>query len=153
MSNFTVTIEAHEICEAIKFLASAILAPKAQPTQVIQTIPAAAPAPTYSAPAPVILQPIPTPAPAPTFVPAPVPTFVPAAAPAPAQTPPPAIPTTAPTYTKEQLAIAATQLVDANRRNDLVALLKSFNVPALTMLPPDQYGAFATALRELGAKI
>ncbi|MHB1152076.1 MAG: hypothetical protein ACYCWE_09735 [Eubacteriales bacterium] len=138
MSNFTVTIEAHEICEAIKALASAIMAPKAQPTQVIQTIPAAAPAPIFSAPV---------------YTPAPVQTTVPPAAPAPIQTPPPAIPTVAPTYTKEQLAIAATQLVDANRRGDLVALLKSFNVPALTMLPPDQYGAFATELRNLGAKI
>lgn len=141
MSNFTITIEAPEICEAIKALASALLnaklpvpAPQIQtPAQVSPSIPAAAPSPVPTTAAPIT--PVTTPQ---------------QTAP---QTPLPAIPTTAPTYTKDQLAIAATQLMDAGRRPEIVSLLKSFNVPALTMLPPDQYGAFATALRELGAKI
>ena len=64
-----------------------------------------------------------------------------------------AVPTTAPTYTAEQLAVAATQLVDAGRRAELVSLLNSFGVQALTALPKDQYGTFATKLREMGAKI
>lgn len=63
------------------------------------------------------------------------------------------VPTTAPTYTMDQLAVAATQLVDANRRDELLQLLASFGVQALTQLPQEQYGAFATKLRELGAKI
>ena len=70
------------------------------------------------------------------------------------QTPVPAlIPTSAPTYTMEQLAVAATQLVDAGRRTELVSLLASFGVQALTALPKEQYGAFATQLRAMGAKI
>ncbi len=63
------------------------------------------------------------------------------------------VPTTQQTYTMEQLAVAATQLVDAGRREELVGLLGQFGVQALTALPKEQYGAFATALRQMGAKL
>lgn len=63
------------------------------------------------------------------------------------------VPTSSQTYTMEQLAVAATQLVDAGRRSELVNLLQTFGVQALTALPKEQYGAFATQLRVLGAKI
>lgn len=65
----------------------------------------------------------------------------------------PIVPTSSQTYTMEQLAVAATQIVDAGRRTELVNLLSSFGVQALTALPKEQYGAFATQLRTLGAKI
>lgn len=64
-----------------------------------------------------------------------------------------AVPTSAPAYTFDQLAVAATQLTDAGRREEVLQLLNSFGVQALTALPKEQYGAFATKLRELGAKI
>lgn len=57
------------------------------------------------------------------------------------------------TYTMDQLAVAATQLVDAGRREELISLLTQFGVQALTALPKEQYGAFATTLRQMGAKI
>lgn len=63
------------------------------------------------------------------------------------------VPTSAPGYTMDQLAVAATQLMDAGKRADLLQLLASFGVNALTALPKEQYGAFATKLREMGAKI
>lgn len=63
------------------------------------------------------------------------------------------VPTSSQTYSMEQLAVAATQLVDAGRRSELVSLLQTFGVQALTALPKEQYGAFATQLRALGAKI
>jgi CCR4-NOT transcriptional regulation complex NOT5 subunit len=63
------------------------------------------------------------------------------------------VPTSAQSYTMEQLAVAATQIVDAGRRIELVSLLNSFGVQALTALPKEQYGSFATQLRALGAKI
>lgn len=63
------------------------------------------------------------------------------------------VPTSSQTYTMEQLAVAATQLVDSGRRAELVNLLQTFGVQALTVLPKEQYGAFATQLRALGAKI
>jgi hypothetical protein len=71
----------------------------------------------------------------------------------PAQQLPGQIPTAVQTYTMEQLAVAATQLVDAGRRTELVALLALFGVQALTSLPKEMYGAFATQLRAWGAKI
>lgn len=66
---------------------------------------------------------------------------------------PPAVPTSNQGYTMEQLAVAATQLVDGGRRAELVNLLSSFGVQALTALPKEQYGVFATQLRALGAKL
>ena len=63
------------------------------------------------------------------------------------------VPTQTQTYTMEQLAVAATQLVDAGRRAELVQLLAAFGVQALTALPKEQYGNFATSLRSMGAKI
>lgn len=73
---------------------------------------------------------------------------------APTQAPQGAVPTSASQYTLEQLAVAATQLMDAGRQQELVNMLNhSFGVQALTQLPKEQYGAFATKLREMGAKI
>jgi len=97
-----------------------------------------------------------------TAVPVQMPTGAPAqqAAPMPTVTPQPMaeapsqpVPTAALTYTVDQLAIAATQLMDAGRKDDVVSLLAQFGVQALTLLPKEQYGAFATRLRELGAKL
>lgn len=88
------------------------------------------------------------------------PTYAPHAASAPQQPPVQqsapmqgVVPTTAQTYTMDQLAVAATQLMDAGKQPELVSLLNSFGVQALTALPKDQYGAFATALRQMGAKL
>ena len=72
----------------------------------------------------------------------------------PASTPAPAVvPTTTVTYTMDQLAVAATQLMDAGRRDELIGLLAKYNVQALTALPKEMYGAFATDLRAMGARI
>jgi len=65
----------------------------------------------------------------------------------------PVVPTTAPTFSLEQLAVAGTQLMDAGHQDKLLSLLSAFGVSALTQLGKDQYGAFATQLRALGAKI
>jgi len=99
-------------------------------------------------------QPAPNPAAAyPVQPPAAVP-VVPQAAPVQQPAPVP-VPTTGgtPTYTLEQLSVAATPIMDAGRQQELVALLNQFGVQALTQLPKEQYGAFATALRGLGARI
>jgi len=56
-------------------------------------------------------------------------------------------------YTQDQLSVAATQLMDAGRQPELIQLLQQFGVPALTLLPKEHYGEFATRLRALGAKI
>ena len=105
-------------------------------------------APVTHAPVPPVTMPpatvVPTPAPAPA---------------APAQTvaptnPAPTVPvTTAPTYTLDQIAKAGASLVDAGKMEQLRALLAKYGVQAVTQLPPDQYGVFATELRTLGARL
>lgn len=69
------------------------------------------------------------------------------------QTAPQTVPTSTTTYTMDQLAVAATQLSDAGKRDELLQILASFGVQALTQLPQEQYAAFAAKLRELGAQI
>lgn len=59
----------------------------------------------------------------------------------------------APKYTVEQIMSAGAMLMDAGKVNELMNLLHSFGVQAVVDLKPEQLGAFATALRELGAKI
>lgn len=102
----------------------------------------------------------PTPAAAPVVMTAAAPqlSVVPAAAPAPVNYAAPAptqaaVPVTAQSYTPEQLAVAATQLMDSGRQPELMGLLAAFGVQALTQLPKEQYGNFATQLRAMGARI
>lgn len=108
-----------------------------------------APAPVQTAPSPA---PVAAPAPAPTPAAPPVTPMPTAAAPAPA-VPVTAVPVTAPTYTLDQIAKAGANLVDAGKMEQLLALLTKYGVQAVTQLTPDQYGAFATELRALGAQI
>lgn len=82
--------------------------------------------------------------------PAAVPTAISAAPTAPAA---PSVPVTAPTYTLDQIAKAGASLVDAGKMEQLLAMLTKYGVQAVTQLTPDQYGAFATELRALGAQI
>lgn len=74
----------------------------------------------------------------------------PVQAPQPSQAP---VQTQIPTYTQQDLALAATQLMDSGKQQDVLNLIASFGVQALTQLPQEQFGNFATALRTLGAKI
>ena len=116
--------------------------------------------PAPETPTPVPLTPVPVPV-APTPVPV-VPTTVPVT-PAPAPVPtapimpepaaPVAVPTTETQYTLDDLARAGMTVMDAGRQADLQKLLTDFGVEALPMLPKDKYGAFAVALRKMGAQI
>lgn len=83
------------------------------------------------------------------------PTAVPTTQSAPPAQPAPSgtVPTSAPSYTMEQLGVAAQPLVDAGRGPELVGWLQQHGVSALTQLPKEQYGEFATFLRSLGASI
>lgn len=110
-----------------------------------------------AAPVPVQTASVPTPAPVAAPAPAPAPAPTPAAPPVTpmptAAAPAPAVPVTAPTYTLDQIAKAGANLVDAGKMEQLLALLAKYGVQAVTQLTPDQYGAFATELRALGAQI
>lgn len=94
----------------------------------------------------------------------PAPAVVPQAQPVTPPTPPvpaaqaafpaPSVPLAAPPqYTVEQIMQAGATLMDAGKINELLALLNSFGVQAVTDLKPEQLGAFVTAMRDLGAKI
>lgn len=69
------------------------------------------------------------------------------------QQPTGAVPTTAPTYSLDQLGVAAGPLVDAGRGQELTAWLNQHGAQALTQLDPAKYGEFATYLRSLGARL
>lgn len=83
--------------------------------------------------------------------PAPVQSEVPDTNPAATESAP--VPTSTVTYTPDDLARAAMTLMDAGRQPELLALLNQFGVESLPALPQDKYGAFATALRAMGAQI
>lgn len=110
--------------------------------------------------APVSIAPVnPTPAPAATQT-APVSTMTAPVTPAaPVQANPapvipvPTAPVSAPTYTRDQLAKAATDTFMPNRMDELTNLLASFGVASLMELPEARFGEFATALRNMGAVI
>ena len=69
------------------------------------------------------------------------------------QPPQAAVPITTTGYTLDDLARAAMTLMDAGRQQELLGLLSQFGVDSLPALPQTQYGAFATALRGMGAQI
>ena len=63
--------------------------------------------------------------------------------------------TVAPAPTKEQIATAGARLLDANPNamQPLIALLKEYDVQAITYLKDDQLAGFAEKLRALGAEV
>lgn len=65
----------------------------------------------------------------------------------------PQVATTAQTYTLDDLSRAAIPLMDNGKQAQLLDLIAQFGVTSLPELPAAQYGAFATALRGLGAQI
>ena len=109
------------------------------PAPVAPVNPTPAPAATQTAPVSTMTAPV-TPAAPVQANPAPV-------------IPVPTAPVSAPTYTRDQLAKAATDTFMPNRMADLTNLLASFGVASLLELQEAHFGEFATALRNMGAVI
>lgn len=167
MMEMKITVEAPDLAASIIKLAEAIasgpdpnlLTPdEPRPVSSYPTTPAPAVAAPVAAPvAPVSPAPVtptatPTPAPGPAVA-APAPTAGQTSA-APGNTPAPTVPVAgAPTYTLDQISRAGASLVDAGKMQQLLELLGRYGVQAVTQLQPEQYGAFATELRALGAQI
>lgn len=61
--------------------------------------------------------------------------------------------TVVPEYTQAQIANACAPLMDAGKTEALRKLLVKYGVQMITQLPKEAYGAFATDIRALGAKI
>ena len=92
-------------------------------------------------------------APAASVAPVPTAPATPAAVPTAPVTPAPAVPTSTHTYTPDELAKAAMPLMDAGKQQELIGLVHQFGASSIQELRPEQYGAFATALRGMGAQI
>lgn len=154
MFEINVTVNAPGLAEALNNLAAALKGAKPEPAaskagkadKPAPVPPADYMPPADTAPAPATPAPAVTPAPAP----APAPVQAPVT-PAPAPAPVPVAP--APTYNRDQIMTAGAALIDAGKINELMGLLNSFGVQAVTQLKQDQLGAFATELRKLGAQI
>ena len=173
MMEMKITVEAPDLAASILKLAEAIasgpdpallIPDEPLPVSAYPATPAAAPVAPVAAPvSPAPVNPTPGPAPttaAPVAAPSPSPTPVtnaPTAGPtsaAPGNTPAPAVPVTgAPAYTLDQISRAGASLVDAGKMQQLLELLGRYGVQAVTQLKPEQYGAFASELRALGAQI
>ena len=173
MMEMKITVEAPDLAASILKLAEAIasgpdpallIPDEPLPVSAYPATPVAAPVAPVAAPvSPAPVNPTPGPAPttaAPVATPSPSPTPVtnaPTAGPtsaAPGNTPAPAVPVTgAPAYTLDQISRAGASLVDAGKMQQLLELLGRYGVQAVTQLKPEQYGAFATELRALGAQI
>lgn len=129
MFEINVTVNAPELAEALNNLAAALKGAKPEP--------AASKAGKADKPAPV-----------------PPADYMPPADTAPAPATPAPVPVApAPTYSRDQIMTAGAALIDAGKINELMGLLNSFGVQAVTQLKQDQLGAFATELRKLGAQI
>lgn len=61
--------------------------------------------------------------------------------------------TATPTYTMEQLAVAATGLIDAGKMQDVQNTLATLGAQTLMDLPQEKYGEFASAIKAIGAVI
>lgn len=139
MLEINVTINAPALAEALGALAAALgiartAAPPPAPAANPAPIPGPNPMMAYAQPpAAAPLAPISTPA---------------------ASAAPPSVPVApAPAYTHDQILAAGAALIDAGKLDELIGLLDSFGVQAVTQLAPDQLGACATGLRKLGAQI
>jgi hypothetical protein len=85
------------------------------------------------------------------------PPTAPTAAPVQDSAPPPAanqLPSSAaPTYSLDALARAGATLAQSGKMTEALALLARYGVQTVNQLKPEQYGAFATELRALGARV
>ena len=61
--------------------------------------------------------------------------------------------TATPTYSMEQLAVAATGLIDAGKMQDVQNTLAALGAQTLMDLPQEKYGEFASAIKAMGAVI
>lgn len=147
MLEMRITIEAPELVGALNNLAAAMGGAKLTPQQ------GAVAAPQQPMTNPQTAAPAPAPAPAAPVQPNQLPSPGPVAQATP-NYPAPNVPLAQPPqYTIDQIMAAGATLMDAGKVNELRNLLMSFGANAVMDLKPEQLGAFATGLRELGAKI
>lgn len=159
MLEIKITVSCPDLSSAITALAGAIThrnpgAPAPNPHQTGVSLPTETPTnptvPPVATPATGAAQS----APYVTATPAPAAPVVPLSAAPVSNAPAPTVPVAnAPAYTLDQISRAGAALVDAGKMPQLVTLLGKYGVQAVTQIPPERYGDFATELRGLGARL
>ena len=156
MLEIKVSVQAPELAGAISALAAAMhftpIRTGQEEIPVNPTMPENTTIPAPDAPGPIAdTAAAATPAPA---TPPTAPTTAPPENAQPAPVTPSPVPTASPpTFSREQIMTAGAALIDAGKINELMTLLNSFGVQAVTQIKQEQLGAFATELRKLGAQI
>lgn len=163
MIEIRITVDCPDLVNAATTLANALAGVKPAAAPAATNVSGTAPVAQYGSAAPVATQ-TPTP-PVSQTAPAPV------AQVNPTQTGYPSMPTNyypsntapvtaapvaqAPAFTLEQVSKAGADLITAQpaKMQDLMALLQQYGVQTIQALPADKLGAFATALRGMGAQI
>lgn len=161
MIEIRITVDCPDLVNAATTLANAMAGVKPAAAPAATSVSGTAPVAQYGSAAPVSTQ-TPTPPVAQTVtVPAPAAPVNPMYPSMPTNYPSNTAPVTAapvaqaPAFTLEQVSKAGADLITAQptKMQDLMALLQQYGVQTIQALPADKLGAFATALRGMGAQI
>lgn len=161
MIEIRITVDCPDLVNAATTLANALAGVKPAAAPAAANVSGTAPVAQYGSAAPVATQ-TPTPPIAQTVtVPAPAAPVNPTYPSMPTSYPSNTAPVTAapvaqaPAFTLEQVSKAGADLITAQpaKMQDLMALLQQYGVQTIQALPADKLGAFATALRGMGAQI
>ena len=156
MFEIQITVACPDLVAAATILANALAGAEPAAIPVATNASGTAPVVQYGSAAPVAAQ-----TPATQAIPAPVAQVNPTYPSMPTGYPSNTAPVTAapvaqaPTFTLEQVSKAGADLITAQpaKMQDLMALLQQYGVQTIQALPADKLGAFATALRGMGAQI
>lgn len=159
MFEIQITVACPDLVAAATTLANALTGAKPAAAPAAMNMGGAAPVVQYGSAAPVAVQ---TPAPPTPVAPVnPTQTGSPSTSSMPMSYPSNTAPVTAapvaqaPAFTLEQVSKAGADLITAQpaKMQDLMALLQQYGVQTIQALSADKLGAFATALRGMGAQI
>ena len=157
MFEVRVTVEAPDVCAAVRELAAAMVATAGAPRAVntaekqtpVQQVPTQPAQPTQQFTQPTTQQaPVQAPAQPPQRFTQPAPNTVAQAFQQPVQQAP-----AARQYTADEIARAGASLLEKGLMPQLIALLGKYNVQSITGLRPDQFPAFAEDLKAMGADL
>ena len=157
MFEVRVTVEAPDVCAAVRELAAAMVATAGAPRAVntaekqtpVQQVPTQPAQPTQQFTQPTTQQaPVQAPAQPPQQFTQPAPNTVAQAFQQPVQQAP-----AARQYTADEIARAGASLLEKGLMPQLIALLGKYNVQSITGLRPDQFPAFAEDLKAMGADL
>ena len=161
MIEIRITVDCPDLVNAATTLANALAGVKPATNPAATNANGAAPAVQYGSAVPMAAQTLAPPVTQTVTAPAPAAPVNPTYPSMPTNYPSNSAPVTAapvaqaPAFTLEQVSKAGADLITAQpaKMQDLMALLQQYGVQTIQALPADKLGAFATALRGMGAQI